>query len=171
LSNASEKSSGGFHFGSVGGGVNLNAGGDIVGGNKTTTTTTTIQNGFAAEEQKQQFQTEIDQLREALRAMKAELAAAASLDADQKDAMEAEITQHLVGLKEVKDQTAAVPVGKEAPEDVATKVDSALERADGMIDKLKVLAEKSRDAAETVGKFAMKYGPLILSARHLFGLP
>ena len=170
MSDTSEKSGGGFHFGSVGGGVNLNAGADIVGGDKTTTTTT-IQNGFAADEQKQQFQTEIDQLREALRTMKAEITATASLDADQKDAMEAEITQHLVGLKEVKDQTAAVPAGKEAPADVASKVGGALDRAGGMIDKLKALAEKSGDVAETVGKFAVKYGPVILSARHLFGLP
>jgi hypothetical protein len=173
LSNTSEKSSGGFHFGSVGGGVNLNAGADIVGGDKTTTTTTTttIQNGFAADEQKQQFQTEIDQLREALRAMKAEIAATTSLDADQKDVVEAEITQHLVALKEVKNQAAGVPVGKEAPADVASKVDGALDRAGGMIGKLKVLAEKSVDVAETVGKFAVKYGPVTLSARHLFGLP
>jgi hypothetical protein len=173
LSNTSEKSSGGFHFGNVGGEVNLKAGADIVGGDKTTTTTTTttIQNGFAGDEQKQQFQTEIDQLREALRAMKAQIAATASLDADQKDAVEAEITQQLVALKEVKDQAAAVPVGKEAPADVASKVDGALDRAGGMIGKLKVLADKSVEAAETVGKFAVKYGPVILSARHLFGLP
>jgi hypothetical protein len=170
LSNTSEKSSGGFHFGSVGGGVNLNAGADIVGGDKTTTTTT-IQNGFAADEQKQQFQTEIDQLREALRAMKAQIAATASLDADQKDAVEAEITQHLVALKEVKDQAAAVPVGKEAPADVASKVSNALDGVSGMMERLKILADKSAGAAETVGQFAMKYGPVILSARHLFGLP
>ena len=64
-----------------------------------------------------------------------------------------------------------MPVGKEAPADVASKVDGALDRAGGMIDKLKGLAEKSADVAETVGKFAVKYGPVILSARHLFGLP
>ena len=168
-----EKSSGGFHFGNVGGEVNLNAGGDIVAGDKTTTstTTTTVKNGFAADEQKQQFQTEIDRLREALRRIKEEITATASLDPDQKDALDAEITQQLVGLKKVKDQAQAVPVGKEAPADVASKVSNALDGVSGMIQRLKVLAEKSAEAAETVGKFAVKYGPVILSVRHLFGLP
>ncbi len=54
-----EKSGGGFHFGNIGGSVSQSAGGDIVGGDKTTTTTTTTQIGFAGEEQKQQFHSEI----------------------------------------------------------------------------------------------------------------
>jgi hypothetical protein len=76
---------GGFHFGNIGGSVSQSAGGDIVGGDKTTTTTTTIQKGFAGEEQKQQFHSEIEQLREALRAMKTEIEASSSLDQDKKD--------------------------------------------------------------------------------------
>ena len=67
--NTSKK--GGFHIGTVGGNVGITAGGDIVGGDKTTTTT--IQKGFAAEEQKQEFQAQIDQLREALRAVREEI--------------------------------------------------------------------------------------------------
>ena len=58
--------SGGIHVGNVGGSVIFSAGGDNVGGDKTTTTA----KGFADEEQRAQFQTQIDQLREALRAMK-----------------------------------------------------------------------------------------------------
>ena len=162
------KGSGGFHFGNVAGSVSLNAGGDIVGGNKTTTTTT---KGFDDEGQKEQFQTQIDQLREALRAVKAEITANAKLGADQKDAMEAEITQHLVALKEVKDQAAVAPAGMDAPEAVLTKVGGALESAGGMMDRLKSLADKSEDVVETVTNFAVKYGPLLLSARHLIGLP
>ena len=73
--------------------------------------------------------------------------------------------------KEVKEKTADVPTGKPAPAEIATKVEGALDRAGGIVDKLQGLASKTGDVAETIGKFAVKYGPLILSARHLFGLP
>jgi hypothetical protein len=163
--------SSGFHFGNVGGNVSQSAGGDIVGGDKTTTTTTTIQKGFAGDEQKQQFHSEIEQLREGLRAMKAEIEASASLNRDEKDEVISEILQQVKALKEVKEKTAEVPPGKSAPAKVGTEIEGALDRAGGIVDTLQGLAGKAGDVAETVGKFAMKYGPLILSARHLFGLP
>jgi len=169
MSDTNEKSKGGFHFGNVGGGVNLKADGDIVAGDKTTTTT--IEKGFAGDEQKQQFQSEIDKLREALRVMKAEIEASASLDQDKKDEVISEILQQVNALKEVKEKTADVPTGDPAPAKIATEVEGALDRAGGIVDKLQGLATKTGDVAETVGKFAVKYGPLILSARHLFGLP
>ena len=74
-------------------------------------------------------------------------------------------------LKEVKQETADVPTGKPAPAEIATKVEGALDRAGGIVEKLEGLATKAADIGETVGKFALKYGPLILSARRLFGLP
>jgi acyl-CoA reductase-like NAD-dependent aldehyde dehydrogenase len=169
MSDTNEKSGGGFHFGNVGGDVKMKAGGDIVGGDKTTTTT--IGKGFEGDEQKQQFQAEIEQLREALRAMKAEIEANASLDQDKKDEVVSEILQQVKALKEVKEETVTVPTGKPAPAEMAAKVEGALDRAGGIVDKLQGLATKGGEVAETVGKFAMKYGPLILSARHLFGLP
>jgi hypothetical protein len=173
MSDTSEKSKGGFHFGNVGGGVNVKAGGDVVAGDKTTTTTTTttIKNGFAGEQQKEQFQSEIDQLREALRVMKTDIEASASLDQDKKDKVISEILQQVNALKEVKEKTADVPTGKPAPTEIATKVEGALDRAGGIVGKLQGVTTKSVEIAETVGKFAVKYGPLILSARHLFGLP
>ena len=173
MSDTSETGKGGFHFGNVGGGVNVKAGGDVVAGDKTTTTTTTttIQNGFAGDEQKKQFQSEIDQLREALRAMKADIEASVSLDQDKKDQAISEILQQVNALKEVKEKTADVPPGKPAPPEIATKVEGALDSAGGIVDKLQALATKTGDVAETIGKFAVKYAPLILSARHLFGLP
>jgi hypothetical protein len=149
--------------------VNVTAGGDVVGGDKTTTTT--IEKGFAGDQQKQQFHSEIDQLREALRAMKAEIEASVSLDQDKKDEVISGILEQIKALKEVKEKTAEVPPGAPAPAKVATEVEGALDRAGGIVDKLQGLAAKTGDVAETVGKFAMKYGPLILSARHLFGLP
>ena len=173
MSDTSEKSKGGFHFGNVGGGVNVKAGGDVVARDKITTTTTTItiQKGFAGDEQKQQFQSEIDQLREALQAMKTEIERSASLDQDKKKEIISEILQQVNALKEVKEETADVPTGKPAPAEIATKVEGALDRAGGIVEKLQGVATKSVEVAETVGKFAVKYGPLILSARHLFGLP
>lgn len=164
----SEKSGGGFHFGNVGGNVSQSAGGDIVGGDKTTTTT--IQKGFADEEKKEQFHSEIEQLREALRAMKTEIEASVSLDQDKKDEVISEILQQVKALKEVKEKTAEVTPGP-APAKIATEIEGTLDRAGGIVDKLQGLAGKAGDVAETVGKFAVKYGPLILSARHLFGLP
>jgi hypothetical protein len=169
MSDTNEKSKGGFHFGNVGGGVNLNAGGDIVAGDKTTTTT--IERGFAGDQQKQQFQSEIDQLREALQAMKTEIEASVSLDQNKKNEVISEILQQVNALKQVKEETAAVPTGKPAPAEIATKVEGALDRAGGIVGKLQGVTTKSVEIAETVGKFAVKYGPLILSARHLFGLP
>ena len=164
---------GGFQFGNIGGNVSQTAGGDIVGGDKTTTTTTTttIQQGFAGEEQKQQFHSEIEQLREGLRTMKTEIEASATLDQDKKDEVIAEILQQVKALKEAKEKTVEVPPGKPAPAPVAKEIEGTLDRASGIFDKLQNLAGKAGDVAETVGKFAVKYGPLILSARHLFGLP
>jgi archaellum component FlaC len=149
----------------------VQAGGDVVGGDKTTTTTTTIEKGFAGDEQKQQFQSEIDELREALRVMKTEIEASGSLDPDKKDQIVSEILAQVNALKEVKEKTADVPTGEPAPAKIATEVEGALDRAGGIVEKLQGLATKAADIGETVGKFALKYGPLILSARHLFGLP
>jgi hypothetical protein len=164
---------GGFQFGNIGGNVSQTAGGDIVGGDKTTTTTTTttIQQGFAGQEQKDQFHSEIEQLREGLRTMKTEIEASATLDQDKKDEVIAEILQQVKALKEAKEKTVEVPPGKPAPAPVAKEIEGTLDRAGGIVDKLQTLAGKAGDVAETVGKFAVKYGPLILSARHLFGLP
>jgi parvulin-like peptidyl-prolyl isomerase len=160
---------GGFHFGTVVGNVEMKAGGDIVAGDKTITTT--MQKGFRAEEQKQQFQAQIDQLREALRAVKAEIEASPSLSDDQKEEAAGEILQHVKALKEVKEKTVEFPVGKQAPADVGSLVETTLDRAGGIINKLESLAKTTGEVAGKVGEFGKKYGPLILSARHLFGLP
>jgi hypothetical protein len=160
---------GGFHIGSVGGNMKISAGGDIVGGDKTTATT--IQHGFAGEEQKKQFQVQIEQLRDALRAVKAQFEADRSLSADQKDDVVAEVLQHITALKNVQESTAALPAGKPAPADIASVVESTLARTDGVLTKLHGIAEKTVGVAEIVGQFAARFGPLIASARHLFGLP
>jgi hypothetical protein len=174
MSGPSKKGGGGFH---IGGGVTVTAGhSSVVGENNTTnttitnTTTSTVEKGFAGDEQKQQFQTQIDTLRQALEALKTKIEAS-SLDDEKKDEVVGEILQNKNDLLAAKKQTSDVPTGKQAPADVATKVESALDRANGMADKLKSLVTSVGDVAGAVGEFGATYGPLILSARHLFGLP
>jgi hypothetical protein len=167
---------GGFQISASGGStVNFSPNGEFVGGDKissvTTTNTVTIEKGFAGEDQKQQFQLQVDQLRETLRALKASIDAHSAFGADEKEAMVGEIIQHIGALKEVKEKAAAAPAGKAAPVEIAATVERTLDRAGGIVDKLKSVAENAAAVAETVGKFAVKYGPLVASARHLFGLP
>ena len=166
-----DQNSGGFHIGKVGGAVGITAGGDIVGRDKiTTTTTTTTIKGFADDDKKRQFQSEIEQLREALRAMKAAIEAS-GLDDDSKDEMVSQILQATRGLKEAKEKAAEVSPKKDAPAEVSAAVESALDRAGGLVDSLQRVAGKAADIGEKVGEFVARYGPLVLSARHLFGLP
>ena len=172
MSAKEEAAHGGFHFGNVGRDAKMNAGGDIVAGDKqTVTTTTTIQSGFQSEEQKQEFQKQLEALREALRDIKAKVEASAGLSADEKDELTTEILQHVKALKEVKETTADLPPGQKPPADLGKMVESNLEKASGILDKVQAVEKKSADLAANVGAFAVKYGPLVLSARHLFGLP
>ena len=172
MSTNEEAARGGFHFGNVGRDAKMNAGGDIVAGDKTvTTTTTTTQSGFQSEEQKQEFQKQLEALREALRDIKAKVEAGAGLSADQKDELTTEILQHVKALKEVKETTADLPPGQKPPADLGKMVESNLEKASSILDKVQAVAKKSAELAANVGEFALKYGPLVLSARHLFGLP
>src|SRR5262245_26094616 len=108
---------GGFHIGSIGGDMKMTAGGDIVGGDKVTTT---IQKGFRADDQKLRFQQQIDQLRDALRAVREQIKNHPSLSDDQKEEAEGEILQHVKALKEVKEKSAELPAGKEAPRETAS---------------------------------------------------
>jgi hypothetical protein len=173
MSNESGERRGGFHFGNVGRNVSIKAGGDIVGGNKetTTTTTTTIQTGFKSEEQKQEFQKQLDALREALREIKGLVETSAGLTADEKDELSTEILHHVKTLKEVKETTAELSPGQKPSADIGQMVESNLEKASSILDKMETVAKKSVELAGKVGEFGLKYGPLVLSARHLFGLP
>ncbi len=173
MSAKEEEARGGFHFGNVGRDAKMNAGGDIVAGDKhtVTTSTTTIQSGFQSEEQKQEFQKQLEALRETLRDIKAKVEASAGLSADEKDELTTEILQHVKALKEVKETTADLPPGQKPPADIGKMVESNLEKASGILDKVQAVAKKSAELAANIGEFALKYGPLVLSARHLFGLP
>ena len=163
---------GGFHIRSVHGNFTQTVVGDIVARDKitSTTTTTSIWKGFAAEPEKKDFQSQIDQLREALRTIRTQIEAHPSLSVDQKEEAAGQIISHSQELKEVKERTADIPTGKPAAVEVASAVETTLKRADGIVDKLKGMADKTAGLAETVGKFAATYGPLLAKARQLFGL-
>jgi hypothetical protein len=103
--------------------------------------------------------------------MKAEIEANTLIDVDQKEEIAADILQQVKALKEVKEETENLPVGKQASGDVSSVVETTLDRADTLINKLQSTAKKTVEVAETIGKFVVSYGPLIASARHLFGIP
>jgi hypothetical protein len=161
---------GGFHFGNVGRNVDITAGGDVVSGDKITMTST-ITHGFQGDGQKQQFQEQVDQLRAALIDLRAAIEGSKTLPEAKKREAAAQIADSDEALRTVKDVAAEIPAGKRAPEEATTTVQTKLERAAGIIATLKTLTESAVDLAASVGTFAAKYGPLILSSRHLFGLP
>jgi hypothetical protein len=160
--------SGGITFGNVGGDVNVKAGGDIVGGNKEAAT---FRVTFADEEERRRFQAQIDELREMLRGFKTAAEASPHLSVEDKESIASEVLEHVKSLKEIGDRTAAIPVGVRAPRELASSVESKLKRASGLLESADGLAKKATGFAETVATFAAKFGPLILSVGHLFGLP
>lgn len=166
-----QRRSGGIHVGNGGrGGVELKAGGDIVGGNKTTTITTTITTGgFRSDGDKQRFQGEVEALRELLRELKRHVEASSDVSIDDKDALGAEILQHVKDLKATKEATAPLTVGQ-APPGVGKEVESQLDGASTFLDKLQTIAGKTAGLAATVGGLIARSGPLLLSLRALFGL-
>jgi chromosome segregation ATPase len=166
---AGTKTSGGIHVGNVGGNVTFRAGGDVVGGNKTTTEV--ARGTFASEEQRSAFSAELEALREALRTLKSQIEASAEVDADAKDEVSAALLAQIKALKEARAAADAIGVGAAPAPAALERVEKTLESAGGVVEQLSALAEKGTSLAATLGSFAAKYGPLLLSARHLFGLP
>lgn len=160
---------GGIAFGDVGGSVQLHAGGDIVGGDKSTSQTPI--GAFAEDSRKQSFLADLDALRQALRELRTQLDANAELDADAKDEIVLELVGQIKALAEAKTAAAQLPVGHTPGPGVAARVESALKRAGGLLEALEAVGRKGAGVATIVGEFAAKYGPLLLSARRLFGLP
>ena len=67
--------------------------------------------------------------------------------------------------------TGDLPPGQKPPSNIGKMVESNLEKASGILDKVEAVAKKCAEFAANVGEFALKFGPLVLGARHLFGLP
>lgn len=165
---ADEKASGqgGFHFGPVGGNVNVQARGDVVGRDKvmTTTTTTGLQQA-----DKDQFLKQIEELRSALRELKAGVEAAGELGQDERDELVVEITQRVVELKVAKEQAAALPAGSKPAAESASGVKDSLDKAGMVLQKVGVLADRAAEVGGKLGPVLAKALPLLASARSVLG--
>jgi pimeloyl-CoA synthetase len=161
---------GGFHIGTVGGNASFSAGGDIVAGDKITqTTTTTVNNGFKQDEDKQKFLQQMEELRATLRELQAKTAEAPGLNQDAKD--DAEVLQQVNVLKKAKDEATGLPVAKQAPPETLQVIERGLESTGTVLDKVTTLCERAVGLGEKVEPYVSKALPILLSARHLFGLP
>jgi len=170
MSDENKSTRGGIQIGKVLGGVSLRSGGDIVAGDKVTTTTT-HQYGFRTDGDKDEFQRQLDLLRQALREIKGQIEASDVLSADDRDEASALILQNVNALKEVKEKTASLVAGQKAAPEIGNMVESNLDHASNILEKLESVTKKGSELTANITELAVKYGPLILSARHLFGLP
>lgn len=162
-----------FNFGNVSGNVTATqaggdinqAGGDIVGRDKITTTdnSTTTYNGFKQEQDKEQFLSEIENLRALLRSVKGEVEDSDKLDEDKKDELSLELMQQTKFLRTVKDQAADLPTGQEAPKEQTLSLTDCLEKTETLMEKAQAFGEK---AAE----LTIKAAPMLATLKSLFGL-
>jgi hypothetical protein len=163
---------GGFHIGTVGGNASFSAGGDIIAGDKTTqTTTTTVNNGFRQNDDKQRFLQQIDELRATLRELQTKTAEAPGLSQDAKDEIAAEVMQQVNVLKKAKDEAAGMPVAQQPPPGTLQVIQQGLESTGTVLDKVTTLCDKAVGIGEKIEPYVSKALPILLSARHLFGLP
>lgn len=159
---------GGFHFGSVGGDVSMEAGGDIVAGDKITT----VNQALEDDKNKEEFVKQIEDLRSMMRQMKSEIDKLESVDEDSKDEINLEIMQQINELKKVTEEVnKAKAGGNQIPKDKVETICKYLDSTSTVMDKLKKIGEKAGDFAEKVGPIFTKALPILLSARHLIGLP
>jgi len=163
---------GGFHIGTVGGNASFSAGGDMVAGDKVTqTTTTTVNNGFKQDDDKQKFLQQIEELRATLRELQAKTAEAPGLSQDAKDEIAAEVLQQVNVLKKAKDEAAGLPVAQQPPPGTLQVIQQGLEGTGTVLDKVKTLCDKAVGIGEKIEPYVSTALPILLSARHLFGLP
>jgi hypothetical protein len=165
-------SRGGFNIGSVGGNASFSAGGDIVAGDRTTqTTTTTVNNGFKQDDDKQNFLQQIDELRATLRELQTKTAEAPGLSQGAKDEIAAEVMQQVNALKKAKDEAAGLPVAQQPSPGTLQVIQQGLESTGTVLDKVRTLCDKAAGIGETIQPYVSTALPILLSARHLFGLP
>jgi hypothetical protein len=163
---------GGFHIGTVGGNASFSAGGDMVAGDKITqTTTTTVNNGFKEDDDKQKFLQQIEELRATLRELRAKTAEAPGLSQDTKDEIAAEVLQQVNVLKKSKDEAASLPLAQQPPPGKLQVIEHGLESTGTVLDKVTTLCDKVVGIGEKIEPYVSKALPILLSARHLFGLP
>jgi hypothetical protein len=170
---AEEETRGGFHFGNIGRDVKLAAGGDIVAADKRTVTrsTTITKSGFESAGHKEEFERQLDALREGLELIRSKVEINAALSAEQKEDLTIALQGQAKALEEVAQTTTQVIPGQKTPAHVVELVKSTLEETGDILEKVETVGKKSADFVANVSALALKYGPLVLSARHLFGLP
>jgi len=162
----------GFHIGSVGGSATFTAGGDIVAGDKVTqTTTTAINKGFKQDDDKQKFLEQIEELRTALREIQARMAEAPGLSQDAKDEIAARLLQQVNTLKKAKDEAASLPVAQEAQPETLQVIEKGLTSTSTLLDEVTHICDKALEIGEKLQPYVSKSLPILLMARHLFGLP
>jgi wyosine [tRNA(Phe)-imidazoG37] synthetase (radical SAM superfamily) len=165
-------SKGGFHIGTVGGNASFRAGSDMVAGDKITqTTTTTVENGFKQDDDKQKFLQQIEELRAALRELQAKTAEVPGLSQDAKDEIAAEVLQQVNTLKKARDEAAGLPVAEQPPPEKLQVIEQGLESTSTLLDKVTALCDKAEGFGEKIEPYVSKALPILLSSRHLFGLP
>jgi len=145
----------------------------MVAGNKVTqtTTTTTIHNGFEHNDAKQNFLQQIEELRATLRELQAKMVEAPRLSQDIKDEIAAEMLQQVTALKKAKDEAAGLPVAQPPRPEALKVIENGLDGTSTVLDKVKSLCDKAVEIGETVEPYVSKALPILLTARHLFGLP
>ena len=131
----------GINIGNVGGSVNINAGGDIVGGDKKTGDTS-ISIGFKQEEDKNEFLGKIEELKSYIR----------------------EIND------KTKDINTPVPSETKPPDDIVELIKNNLDNFEGIINEIKK-ENSEGGLLNKILPIAEKALPILFSARHLFGLP
>jgi uncharacterized phage infection (PIP) family protein YhgE len=167
-----DSTKGGFHIGTVGGNASFSAGGDMVAGDKITqTTTTTVENGFKQDDDKQKFLQQIEELRATLRELQAKTAEAPGLSQDAKDEIAAEVLQQVNALKKAKDEAAGLSVARQPPRETLQVIKQGLESTGTVLDKVTSLCDKAVGLGEKIEPYVSKALPILVSARHLFGLP
>jgi hypothetical protein len=165
-------STGGGNFSPRAGGDNVfgnKTGGDNVFGNKTTTATVT--NGFKQADDKQKFLQQIDELQVKLRELQTKTAEAPGLSQDAKDEIAAEVMQQVRTLKKTKDEAAGLPVAQQPPPGTLQAIQQGLESTGTVLDKVRTICNKAAAIGETIEPYVSKALPILLSARHLFGIP
>jgi hypothetical protein len=163
---------GGFHIGTVVGNASFWAGGDMVAGDKITqTTTTTVNSGFKRDDAKQQFLQLIEELRTILRDLQATTAQEPRLSQGTKDEITAAALQQVEALEIAKNQAADLSVNQHPPPETLQLIEQGLASTVTVLDKVTAVCDKTVGLGEKIEPYVTKALPLLLSARHLFGLP
>jgi hypothetical protein len=163
---------GGFHIGTVGKNASFSAGGDMVGGDKIIQgTTTTVNNGFKQDDDRLKFLEQIDELRTMLRELQTKVAEAPGPSQDAKDEIAAEVLQQVDMLRKTKDEAATLPTAQPPSAGTLQLIQTCLESTGTVLDKFKSLSDQALGIGEVIEPYISKALPILLSARHLFGLP